>query len=206
MSVGAGTGAGENQDNTLVEISDESSYSDIEYISDQNELDLSAASTNEPHKQNVPHPLFLTQVTTDISNKPKLINTSKRCSTDSVVENVDQISISIDHLRPNQSSVNTHPFLCGDNTSKDTGSVGAPEMWHEEVNKTLRDLTSTSILSASSSPAHNREGCKKSQEVEAMVTQDPDEVIDIKPDIDLLQKQTEAQDVKDENKFELGKK
>ena len=212
----------DNQDNTF-EISDESSDSDFEYVNVEIPHVASAPAGNCPQRQpteNFPHPHWFTKLSSDLSLKvPKPINSTKRCSTDSVVENVNQVSISNDQVRHKHSLMdnplcqlrNNSPFLIGDNSSRNTSGTCTPERCQaEETEKTVTSTASAAPASVNKSSVPDGENREKSPETEAMVTQDSEEVVDVKPDIVLLddkegEGQDEKEENKDDNKLEIGK-
>ena len=236
------------QDNTLVEISDESDNSDFEYVtmdmpqgSEPQKLPLEkysrprwcskfASPENEP--QNLPlekysHRHWFSKFSSHRLKVPKPFRVANRCSTDttdSVLENVNQISISNDGVRQKQSLMDIpacqmRNLLVGDNSSRNTSGTCTPERCQIDIDETENFVTST----ASTAPAAantsesvtDEKNPGKSQETEAMVTQDS-EAVDIKPDILQLDKeiiqldkegedQNQQDDNEDDKKLEFGK-
>ena len=243
------------QDNTLVEISDESDNSDFEYVTmdmphgslatpgnEPQKLPLEkysrsrwcskfASPENEPQKlplEKYSHRHWFSKFSSHRLKVPKPFSVTNRCSTDttdSVLENVNQISISNEGVRQKQSlmdfpSCKMRHLLVGDNSSRNTSGTCTPERCQIDIDETENTVTSTasaastSVKSSESIP--DGESHEKSQETEAMVTQDSEEAVDIKPDILQLDKeiiqldkegedQNQQDDNEDDKKIEFGK-
>ena len=80
----------------------------------------------------------------------------------------------------------------------------------KETEKTVTSTASAAPASVNKSSVTDGENREKSPETEAMVTQDSEEIVDVKPDIVLLddkegEGQDEKEENKDDNKLEIGK-
>lgn len=225
MNIGENT-----QDNAPVEISDESDNSDFEYVTmdmphgslatpgnEPQKLPLeknsglqwcskSASPENEPQKlpfDKYSHRHWFSKFSPHRLRVPMPFNVTKRCSsdtTDSVLENVNQISISNEGVRQKQSLKDFPPcqmrnLLVGDNSSRNTSGTCTPESCLIDVDESERTVTSTAIAAPeaakSSEAVPDGENHGKSHETEAMVIQESEEAVDIKPDIVQLDKEIE---------------
>ena len=228
---------GENiQDNTPVEISDESDNSDFEYVTMDMPHGPKAPPGNEPQKppfEKYSHKHWLQRFSPHRLKVSKSFNVKD--TTESVCENVNQISISNEGVRPKQSLMDVPPcqsriypiLSVGDNSSRNTSRTCTPERCQIDLDEPESTVTSSAttagpervIANTPESVSKNQEQSQeneaiatqnqeteKSQDSEAMVIQESEAVapvLDVKPDIVLLEKELvhydegEDQDLKD---------
>ena len=168
----------------LIELSDDSSvecYEDNDTHIPQNQSpsagsDLFRSHTNsQTDKVPHPHPSSLSHIGTDLAKTLQVNNES--CSTDSVIDNVKQISISNDGQR----HVHISNFPHFQSIDKSVSSVIGSDTKEQPIENSLNN----------SSKYQGDQGSKDN--AEAMVIQETEEV-DIKPDVDRLSKDVETQD------------
>lgn len=175
-----------NQDHTMVEISDEScgdsdNFEILESWSPGSDT-LRVQNSSSPEKQ--PLPLFLSKTNSERYIPVELQPVSKvalprRGSTDSMVENVNQISISNDGQRR---------FENVDNASSSIS--GTPQVQQAKETDIAQGINNSHVAS-NTLPSDERDHRGRSRDTEIMVIQDTE---DIKPDVVMLQKESGMQD------------
>ena len=167
---------GENiQDNTLVEISDESDNSDFEYVTMDMPHGPKAPPGNEPQKppfEKYSHKHWLQRFSPHRLKVSKSFNVKD--TTESVCENVNQISISNEGVRPKQSLMDVPPchsriypiLSVGDNSSRNTSRTCTPERCQIDLVDEPESTVTSSATTASPGPklANTPESMSKNQE------------------------------------------
>ena len=174
-----------NQDHTMVEISDEScgdsdNFEILESWSPGSDT-LRVQNSSSPEKQ--PLPLFLSKTNSERYIPVELQPVSKvalprRGSTDSMVENVNQISISNDGQRRLEKVDNASSSISG-----------TPQLQQAKETDIAQGINNSHVAS-NTLPSDERDHRGRSGDTEIMVLQDTE---DIKPDVVMLQKESGMQ-------------